>query len=605
MPGNLTNPLWQLLGGQSSWHEYFDMETVHAALDQYTNELRFNRESTTMPRISSLTLISDTVTQAIRAYGRGESWVPELTSIVSAFISSRTEMNRLRAVVSTSGYPQRSTYEQAECYFNEFLSKLDQCSLFAFGSMPSHLKVAAKEICDSNDMPCFFENQVLFPVDLWATHPTTGHRRLITEVMSLTPVLTLQPGNSYVESSLATPRATRRASIQSYSVDATKQLLFKDNNAAFSAKAVGVAHGGRNIPVPTVFAQTEEEIVSGFKSKKKTKAPPQHNFSALTYFGIELEVERKSSTPESIIQEVADTLGHDYVILKSDGSLRDGFEIVTAPATLEYHRLKGNWPAFFSGPAKKLTSWESGRAGMHVHISRDSFTPLHLSKFISFINMAENRADITKIAGRTSSYATFTDNLTIVNKFKNVATKYLGEKVATPDTGKLVPIGARVTVASAIHNMGLSRGAVNVGKKHTVEVRIFRGNLNPIGFMKNLEFVAAAHEFTHLATFRTKVSRRDIDEANAYGLEFKNFIEWLSKENSGNYENLKIWLSANGYTLPIKEKISAAKLLEYKKSLEARRARPSHRAAKGSRKPIVPIDKTQFLISNEEISQCA
>ena len=57
------------------------------------------------------------------------------------------------------------------------------------------------------------------------------------------------------------------------------------------------------------------------------------------YSGIEIEMEAKSSCPDDLPTQICNVFGHhEYCMFKGDGSLSHGFEMVTAPCTLEYHR---------------------------------------------------------------------------------------------------------------------------------------------------------------------------------------------------------------------------------------------------------------------------
>ena len=54
---------------------------------------------------------------------------------------------------------------------------------------------------------------------------------------------------------------------------------------------------------------------------------------------MELEIDEggESNYEANLIQQIANC-DHDHIYCKHDGSLEDGFEIVTHPMTLDYHR---------------------------------------------------------------------------------------------------------------------------------------------------------------------------------------------------------------------------------------------------------------------------
>lgn len=229
-------------------------------------------------------------------------------------------------------------------------------------------------------------------------------------------------------------------------------------------------------------------------------------YTPIPFMGVELEVERNDNCPIGITDDVLNDLGRDFVILKRDGSLTGEypFEIVTVPATLQYHKMA--WEPFMNNTAvkSKLKSYKSGSCGMHVHVSRDSFTGLHLAKFRNFINLESNREFLAKLAGRGSNG---------YNEYAN------NEKLSQ-------------AADTAMYGRSGHTSAVNVSNQHTIEVRIFRGNLAKSHFYKNLEFVHA------LWTYTKNCSMQQLD--------YKDFVTWLFKDNCSLYNNLQEWLAASG-----------------------------------------------------------
>lgn len=251
-------------------------------------------------------------------------------------------------------------------------------------------------------------------------------------------------------------------------------------------------------------------------------------YEEVPFIGVELEIERnESGCKETITEDVYDTLGRDFVIIKHDGSLQgyNPFEIVSTPATLSYQ--KHAWTKFMNDTATKsqLMSYTTGRCGMHVHISKGAFTGLHLAKFMQFINKTDNRNFITRLAGRDSNtYNVFTD-------YANQRNIDGTPKIANP---KL----AGLSHASKLIHGGYNKhyDAVSTSSKHnTVEVRIFRGNLATSHFFKNMEFVHSLWAYTK--------------QCSMMQLDYKDFILWLFKENSKLYNNLQAWLMASGFAV--------------------------------------------------------
>ena len=65
------------------------------------------------------------------------------------------------------------------------------------------------------------------------------------------------------------------------------------------------------------------------------------------FMGVELEIDEagESHSNAECLMDIANSNGYDHIYCKHDGSLDDGFEIVTHPMTLEYHLTKIKCPA--------------------------------------------------------------------------------------------------------------------------------------------------------------------------------------------------------------------------------------------------------------------
>ena len=184
------------------------------------------------------------------------------------------------------------------------------------------------------------------------------------------------------------------------------------------------------------------------------------------WFGIELEVEVKSGSDTNEMATKCKELLGEFAIIKGDGSLNNGFEMVTRPASLEVHRER--WTKFMEGRPKGIRSWETTTCGMHVHLTRRAYdgsaimTDLTVAKIVMFVNSPRNKAFIVDIAGR--------------------------------DADRWAKMQDKESLPKALRAVERYE-AVNLLNKRTIEFRIFRGTLSYAGFMKNLEFTAAVKDF--------------------------------------------------------------------------------------------------------------
>ena len=199
---------------------------------------------------------------------------------------------------------------------------------------------------------------------------------------------------------------------------------------------------------------------------------PNENAS-VRLFGVENEVEVKSGNDrDRCAKNVIEALGSDFAILKSDGSLNHGFEIVTAPASLAVHseRWKKLCVTEPADPRLGLRSAKTETCGLHVHASRcDLKSDLHLGRILVFMNDPAHKSFIEGLARRAE-----TDWCRIAKK------KLTDGRLRLGDGTKYV--------------------AVNLNHHKTIEFRVFKGTLTYRHFMSSIEFVDALFDFTSPAT---------------------------------------------------------------------------------------------------------
>ena len=93
------------------------------------------------------------------------------------------------------------------------------------------------------------------------------------------------------------------------------------------------------------------------------------------FFGVELEVDEagESNRNADEIMEIANH-AEDHIYCKHDGSLDDGFEIVTHPMSLDYHRHKMPWEAVLDKAISMgYRSHQAHTCGLHIHVNRGTF----------------------------------------------------------------------------------------------------------------------------------------------------------------------------------------------------------------------------------------
>ena len=218
------------------------------------------------------------------------------------------------------------------------------------------------------------------------------------------------------------------------------------------------------------------------------------------FFGIELEVERKNSNGLKH-KYMAGKIDHEHWYFKTDGSLTDGFEIVTHPMTFNYIKHYENT---FSDSLKLLVengynSYDANTCGMHIHISKNNFTTWHLYRFLKFF--VENKEFIVSISQR---------KMEKLKKWANIE----------DDNDTSLIYKAKKKDGNSERYV-----AINLKNSQTIEIRIFRGTLNLNSFMKNIEFAHSLFMYTK--------ENKDISLDG-----FKSYIE-----SSCDYSNLKKFIN--------------------------------------------------------------
>lgn len=215
--------------------------------------------------------------------------------------------------------------------------------------------------------------------------------------------------------------------------------------------------------------------------------------------GVELEMECKNDYSVREIIDAVEVIGEKH-ILKHDGSLKDGAELVTIPLTLNGHRNDFEWKTLLSKLRPFAYSGKARTCGMHVHINKRALTPLLTGKMLVFLNDLKMQNIISQIAQRNPN-----------NACRRVDKKFTDGKKLSQSRHETLNLKAR-----------------------TVEVRIFQGNLRPERVLKNLEFCHA------MVSYCREQSLREITNPQA-------FERWLHTHKK-DYPELVKFLVEKGIT---------------------------------------------------------
>lgn len=193
------------------------------------------------------------------------------------------------------------------------------------------------------------------------------------------------------------------------------------------------------------------------------------------YLGFEDEIDDGSNGTD-LVEDINNKF--DYVYCMHDGSLSErGIELITQPATLEWHEKYGRYDDLFDMCKDyDYESDHSGTTGLHVHVSRSFFgegdtQQFNIAKLILLMNKFwDNR--IVPFT-RRSSY-----------ELDRWASKNYHEDVFETDTERDV---AQKVTGSA--NSSGRYKAINTQNYRTIEFRIFKGTLDYNTLIATLQFV--------------------------------------------------------------------------------------------------------------------
>lgn len=200
------------------------------------------------------------------------------------------------------------------------------------------------------------------------------------------------------------------------------------------------------------------------------KPEPIFYGSGNLFYGIELEID-KGGEDDSNAQKLLDIANRngEKIYCKHDGSINDGFEIVSHPMSLDYHITNMNWIEIFEkATAMGYRSHNTATCGLHIHCSRSAFGKTYeaqeqaIGRVVFFVEKHWN--ELVKLSRRTTEnlnrwaakYATISE--TTGETYKKAKDKHMGRYVA-----------------------------VNLENYNTIEFRMFRGTLCHKTFIATLQ----------------------------------------------------------------------------------------------------------------------
>lgn len=245
------------------------------------------------------------------------------------------------------------------------------------------------------------------------------------------------------------------------------------------------------------------------------KPDPIFHGNGNRFFGVELEVDYGGHLDDNAreVLEIANETQEENLYIKHDGSLEDGFELVSHPMTLDYHKNIMPWKEIM----KKLvqmgyTSHKTTTCGLHCHINRTALGATHadqedtIGRILYFVE--HNWGEMLRFSRRTEG------------QMQRWAARY-GMKSRPKEL-----------MDDAKNNNYSRYRCINIQNYNTIEFRMFRGTLKYNTFIATLQLVneicnvalSMSDEEIQNLSWSEFVSRLNTDE-------HKELITYLNERN--------------------------------------------------------------------------
>lgn len=224
------------------------------------------------------------------------------------------------------------------------------------------------------------------------------------------------------------------------------------------------------------FEDLEPDAIHNYHYKPAPIFYGGNRYKPVLFMGVELEVDRGGEY-NCNAQQLLDVMNdcNEHIYIKHDGSLDDGFEIVSHPATLAYHSNGMEWVKLMEKAISMgYRSHDTDTCGLHVHVSRNGMGNTYdeqennIAKVVYFVE--KHWDELVKFTRRS------------VYRLEDWASRY----------------GIEPTIKETYEKAKgdyIRYRAVNLQNANTIEFRIFRGTLKHSTFIATLQLVNEICDF--------------------------------------------------------------------------------------------------------------
>ncbi len=203
----------------------------------------------------------------------------------------------------------------------------------------------------------------------------------------------------------------------------------------------------------------------------KVKFYGKNEDNGAPFMGFELEVDEGGESSKNVasLMPKLNKENDMFAYCSHDSSLNDGFEIITQPATIEYHNsLKSVYAnAFQFLKSEQYSSHDTTSCGFHVHFNRSYFGEKEEVCISKLLYLSEK----------------FWDELVVFARRPERRMARYAKKIAPMEISEYI----REANKSGEHDFHYY--AVNLANRDTIEFRMFRGTLNVNTVLATLQLV--------------------------------------------------------------------------------------------------------------------
>jgi len=247
-----------------------------------------------------------------------------------------------------------------------------------------------------------------------------------------------------------------------------------------------------------------EETNPHFKTFRK-----YGNFPSNLTLGFENEIVYNPGYNSKLDQRIGAVIKrYPYLYLKEECS-NNGVELNSHPFNWNWFQFNQHFIQSVASLSNPVNFRTNNHCGFHIHLVRKFFNKKHLTKMVKFFYSPEHDKFLFKISKRNRRAFEEYSNT-------NISCNVIGDDCVFKEI-------ACMKLNDFDEFFGSKLSILNLAYKKTIEIRMFKGTVNPVLFQAYLEFAVAVTLFTKITSYND--------------ITIKNFRKYV-KKNIRKYFNL-------------------------------------------------------------------